>query len=161
MPTDVPFSWTKIHSDTKALCEDLKETGKEWKAVVAVTRGGMVPACIVARDLDIRELDTISVSSYDYQSQSEARIGKAPEGIEDGEGYLIVDDLSDTGKTFNALRQMFPKATFACVYVKPKGKATADYYVTEVSQDSWIYFPWEDQEFPPHIMDEIGSHLKA
>ena len=84
-----------------------------WKAVVAVTRGGMVPAMIVARELDLRIVETINVKSYDHQVQSDAKILKIPAQayVGDGDGILIVDDLVDTGKTFQAIRSSTPKHT--------------------------------------------------
>lgn len=160
MPTDFPVTWIDIHTTSKKLSALLKKTGKEWSRVIAVTRGGLVPACLVARDLDIRLIDTVSVKSYDHQTQSAAQVLKTPDGVGTGAGCLIVDDLSDTGNTFKALRQILPDATYACLYVKPQGKPYADVYPAEVTQDTWIYLPWEDQDFPPHIMDAIGGHLK-
>ena len=61
----------------------------------------------------------------------------------DGEDILVVDDLTDTGKTASEVRAMLPRAHFAAVYAKPKGVPTIDTFVTEVSQDTWIYFPWD------------------
>ncbi len=160
MPVDLPVSWQEIHCLAKDLSRKLAQSEKTWTRVIAVTRGGMVPACLVARDLDIRTIETISVKSYDHQSQSEAKVLHAPQDIGDGTGCLIVDDLSDTGNTFKAIRSLYPKATYACLHVKPDGKPMADYYAEETTQDTWIYLPWEDQDFPPHIMDKIGTHLK-
>jgi xanthine phosphoribosyltransferase len=113
--------------------------------VVAITRGGMAPAMIVARELDIRTVDTISIKSYDHQAQSDARVLKSPDvGIMgDGTGILIIDDLVDSGKTLEVVRAMFPKAHFATVYAKPKGRPQVDTFITEVSQDTWIFFPWD------------------
>ncbi|HBM12081.1 MAG TPA: xanthine phosphoribosyltransferase, partial [Rhodospirillaceae bacterium] len=61
----------------------------------------------------------------------------------DGEGWLIVDDLVDTGNTAKIVREMLPKAHFATVYAKPAGRPLVDTFVTEVSQDTWILFPWD------------------
>ena len=61
----------------------------------------------------------------------------------EGEGVLIIDDLVDTGKTAQIVRAMLPKAHFATVYAKPMGRPLVDTFVTEVSQDTWIYFPWD------------------
>lgn len=160
MPVDLPVTWNEIHCLSKTLCDNLRASGKTWDRLIAVTRGGMVPACLVAREMNIRVIDTISVQSYDHQAQSEAKVLKMPEGVGTGKNCLIVDDLSDTGNTFKALRQMLPDATYACLHVKPAGKPLTDYYATEVTQDTWIYLPWEDQDFPPHVMDAIGGHLK-
>ena len=141
-------SWDQIHRDARALAWRLDGQGPDngaWRAVVAITRGGMAPAMIVARELDIRVVDTISVKSYNHQEQTEASVIKAPQGeiMGDGTGILVVDDLVDTGKTLELVRRLYPKAHFATVYAKPKGKPMVDTYITEVSQDTWIFFPWD------------------
>ncbi|MCX7889264.1 MAG: xanthine phosphoribosyltransferase [Rhodobacteraceae bacterium] len=141
-------SWDQIHRDARALAWRLDGQGPDngaWKAVVGVTRGGLVPAAVVARELDIRVVDTIGVKSYEHQDQSEARVIKAPQAdlMGDGTGILVVDDLVDTGKTLELVRRLYPKAHFATVYAKPLGRPMVDTYVTEVSQDTWIFFPWD------------------
>ncbi|MEL6679114.1 MAG: xanthine phosphoribosyltransferase [Pseudomonadota bacterium] len=143
------ISWDQIHRDSRALAWRLENDGPgaggKWRAVVAITRGGMAPAMIVARELDIRVVDTISVKSYDHQHQSDAIVLKAPDGdmMGDGEGVLIVDDLVDSGKTLELVREHYPRAHFATVYAKPKGRPMVDTFITEVSQDTWIFFPWD------------------
>ena len=141
-------SWDQIHRDSRALAWRLDGRGPEdggWKAVVAITRGGMIPAMIVSRELDIRVVDTISVRSYSHQSQTEARVTKSPQEtlMGDGTGILVVDDLVDTGRTLELVRRLYPKAHFATVYAKPSGRPMVDTYITEVSQDTWIFFPWD------------------
>ena len=142
-------SWDQIHRDSRALAWRLDGQGPDagqWCGLVAITRGGMAPAMIVARELDIRTVDTISVKSYHHQAQGEAQVLKAPNAEmmgPDGEGILVVDDLVDSGKTLELVRQMYPKAHFATVYAKPKGRAQVDTFITEVSQDTWIFFPWD------------------
>jgi xanthine phosphoribosyltransferase len=141
-------SWDQIHRDARALAWRLQGQGPEdgnWRAVVAITRGGMAPAMIVARELDIRTVDTISVKSYSHQAQTEALVLKAPDAamMRDGHGILVVDDLVDSGRTLELVRALYPRAHFATVYAKPKGKPQVDTYITEVSQDTWIFFPWD------------------
>jgi len=104
-----------------------------------------VPAMIVSRELDIRVVDTISVKSYSHQAQKDAVVTKSPQAelMGDGTGILVVDDLVDTGKTLELVRSLYPKAHFATVYAKPQGRGQVDTYVTEVSQDTWIFFPWD------------------
>lgn len=136
-------SWDQMHRDARALAWRLD--GRDWKAVLAITRGGLVPAMIVARELDIRTIDTISVKSYHKQEQGGINVLKAPdpEVMGDGEGILVVDDLVDSGRTLEHVRSLYPKAHFVTVYAKPKGKPMVQDYVTEVSQDTWIFFPWD------------------
>jgi xanthine phosphoribosyltransferase len=142
------ISWDQIHRDSRALAWRLDGHGPDdgaWRAVVAITRGGMAPAMIAARELDIRVVDTISVKSYDNQSQSEAAVLKKPDDalMGDGTGILIIDDLVDSGKTLEIVRSLYPNAHFATVYAKPKGRPQVDTFITEVSQDTWIFFPWD------------------
>lgn len=141
-------SWDQIHRDSRALAWRLDGHGPDngaWRAVVAITRGGMAPAMIVARELDIRVVDTVCVKSYDHQSQTPPRLLKAPDAemMGDGEGVLVVDDLVDSGKTLELVRALYPKAHFATVYAKPKGRPMVNTFITEVSQDTWIFFPWD------------------
>jgi xanthine phosphoribosyltransferase len=142
------ISWEQIHRDSRALAwrlENIALKAGNWKTIVAVTRGGMVPSMIIARELDIRVVETISVKSYDHQVQTDASILKFPgkDYVGDGKGILIIDDLVDTGNTFHTIRKIYPKAHYAAVYAKPKGKPVIDSYITEVSQDTWIFFPWD------------------
>ncbi len=141
-------SWDQLHRDARALAWRLDGRGPDdgaWRAVVAITRGGMAPAMIVARELDIRTVDTISVKSYDHQTQSAARILKSPDMdvVGDGTGVLVIDDLVDTGRTLDVVRAHMPQAHIATVYAKPMAKDRVNSFVTEVSQDTWIFFPWD------------------
>jgi len=99
----------------------------------------------VARELDIRMVDTISVKSYNHQEQSEPHVIKSPDMnvVGDGTGILVIDDLVDTGRTLEVVRAAMPKAHIATVYAKPKGRPMVQTYITEVSQDTWIFFPWD------------------
>ncbi|SON56091.1 Xanthine phosphoribosyltransferase [Hartmannibacter diazotrophicus] len=148
-PKAFPVSWDQFHRDARALAWRLSGQG-EWSAIVCITRGGLVPAAIVARELGIRVIETVGVASYhEYKEQGSLQVLKPvdPEIIKLGEGggsqVLIIDDLVDTGATARVVREMLPKAHFATVYAKPKGRPLVDTFVTEVSQDTWIYFPWD------------------
>ena len=140
-----PVSWEQFHRDCRALAWRLAGQGP-WEAVVSVTRGGLVPAAIVARELDIRVIETVSVKSFhDYKTQGPLAVLKpiSPDIVALGAKVLIVDDLTDTGQTARAVRAMLPAAHYATVYAKPLGRPLVDSFITEVSQDTWIYFPWD------------------
>ena len=125
-----------------------------------MTRGGLVPAAIVARELDLHLIETICVSSYNHIQQGGLKVlkGVAPELVQKrGQGILIVDDLVDTGKTARVVRDLLPDAHFATVYAKPMGRPLVDTFITEVSQDTWIFFPWDTGlAFQPPIREEAG-----
>lgn len=147
-----PVSWQELHRDAKALAWRLNETNN-FDGVVAITRGGLVPAAIVARELEIRLIDTFCVASYDHMAKGDIKVLKGVQG--DGEGYLIVDDLVDTGATARVVREALPKAHFATVYAKPAGRPLVDTFVTEVSQNTWIYFPWDTEA--QYVAPIVGS----
>lgn len=141
-----PVSWEELHRNGKALAWRLLEM-PAFKGIVAVTRGGLVPAAIVARELNVRVMDTICCSTYDGLVRgSKVNVLKGADFVKDGgDGWLIVDDLVDTGVTAKVVRELLPKAHFATIYAKPAGRPLVDTFITEVSQDTWILFPW-DQE---------------
>jgi xanthine phosphoribosyltransferase len=148
-PKAFPVSWDQFHRDARALAWRLSGQG-QWQAIVCITRGGLVPAAIVARELGIRVIETVGVASYhEYREQGSLEVVKPVNtALIDmdgggGHGILIIDDLVDTGSTARVVREMLPRAHFATVYAKPKGRPLVDTFVTEVSQDTWIYFPWD------------------
>ena len=154
-----PVSWDQFHRDCRALSWRLNSVGP-FHAIVAITRGGLVPAAIVARELGIRVIDTVCIASYDHTRQGELQMLKgiseatAQLGEGNGKGLLIVDDLVDTGKTARMVREMLPSAHFAAVYAKPMGRPLVDTFITEVSQDTWIFFPWDlGLAFAPPMRD--------
>ncbi len=152
-----PVAWDQFHRDARALAWRISGAGP-FRAIVCITRGGLVPAAIVTRELGIRMIETVCIASYhDYQSQGQLKVIKevAPQLLTDGgEGVLVVDDLVDTGKTAKVVREMLPKSHIATVYAKPQGRPMVDTFVTEVSQDTWIYFPWDmGYTFQPPIRD--------
>ena len=143
-----PVSWDQFHRDARALAWRLAEKGP-FEAIVCITRGGLVPAAIVARELGVRHIETACVASYDHTKQGDLvmikEIGASIRAIGGGtgQGVLVIDDLTDTGKTAKMIRAMLPRAHFATVYAKPAGVPNIDTFITEVSQDTWIYFPWD------------------
>jgi xanthine phosphoribosyltransferase len=137
-------TWDQLHRDARALAWRLMPL-QPLKGIVAVTRGGLIPAAIIARELEVRFIESVSIVTYDEEAKGELQVTKPPTAAGDGSGFLIVDDLVDTGTTGRMVRAMLPKAHFACVYAKPAGKEVVDSFVTEVSQDTWILFPWDTE----------------
>ena len=157
-----PVGWDELHRNAKALAWRLLELGP-WNGIIAITRGGLVPAAIVARELDVRIIETVSTIGYHFDDKNPSRaaeiqIVKSPANVGNGEGWLVIDDLVDTGRTAEVLRRMLPKAHFAAVYAKPMGRPMVDTFVTEVSQDTWIYFPWDVE---PQFTQPIATRPRS
>jgi len=141
-----PVSWDMLHRDARALAWRLSTIGG-FSAIVAVTRGGLVPAGIVARELGIRVVETVCVASYHEEALRDTIEVLKPltETIlaRPSAEVLVIDDLVDTGATARCVREMLPSAHYATIYAKPQGLPEVDTFITEVSQDTWIHFPWD------------------
>jgi xanthine phosphoribosyltransferase len=95
--------------------------------------------------MNIRLVDTLCVRTYDDRIKGRAEILKTPDVATSvhGAGWLVVDDLVDSGETLRAARAILPEAYFATIYAKPDGLALADTFVRAVPQTTWIVFPWD------------------
>jgi xanthine phosphoribosyltransferase len=154
---EIIISWPELHRDARYLSRVLHDLG-EWKGIIAITRGGLVPAALVARELDVRLIDTVCVVSYGSGESggAEQRWLKTVQG--DGDGWLLIDDLVDTGRTAKAVRELLPRAHFAALYAKPLGRPIVDTFVKEFKQEKWIYFPWDiDYQFVSPIKSRRPS----
>lgn len=145
-----PVTWGQLHNDTRKLAQRLKFN--EWIGIIAITRGGLIPASIIATELNIRIIDTLCISSYvpakyEFQEKGALVVLKGGEEvsniIEHGKDWLLIDDLVDSGQTAKLARDLLPRAYFATLYAKPDGKETIDTFITEIPQDTWVVFPWE------------------
>jgi len=133
-------TWDMLQIHARKLAQRLLPA-EQWKGIIAVSRGGLVPGALLARELGIRHVDTVCISSYDHDNQRELTVLKRAEG--DGEGFIVIDDLVDTGGTAVAIREMYPKAHFVTIFAKPAGQPLVDDYVIDIPQDTWIEQPWD------------------
>lgn len=140
MSNKLVITWDSMQTYTRQLAQRLLPAS-QWQGIIAVSRGGLVPAAILARELGLRYVDTVCISTYDHDHQREMRLLKTAEG--DGAGFLIVDDLVDTGGTAEAIRGLYPKGKFVTICAKPAGKHLVDEYIVDVAQDCWIEQPWD------------------
>ncbi|WP_343192771.1 xanthine phosphoribosyltransferase [Buchnera aphidicola (Taiwanaphis decaspermi)] len=147
-------TWDKIQSYTRELSKKLLLI-KKWKKIIAVSRGGLVPSAILSRELNIRKVDTLCISSYDNNCKlKNIRVLKKPKG--NCKDIIIIDDLVDTGRTAKIIRKMYPKAFFVTIFAKPIKKHLVDYYIIDISQNTWIEQPWDmDFSYVPPLASQI------
>jgi xanthine phosphoribosyltransferase len=142
MPEFMKISYEEFEKDCRKLAENIRRRDRKITRMVAVARGGLVPACLLSQYLDIREIHAISLASYTGIDRcSEMRVISSP-AIEDGPENLFVDDLIDSGKTLEYLRKAFPKSCMAAVYAK-NPRLRPDIFAKETDPEVWIIFPWE------------------
>ena len=136
-------TWDMFQMHARKLSERLLPAS-QWKGIIAVSRGGLFPAAILARELSIRHVETVCIASYhDHNNQGELQVLHAAQVPNGGEGFIIVDDLVDTGNTARAIREMYPNAKFVTVFAKPAGAELVDDYVIDIPQNTWIEQPWD------------------
>ena len=138
----LPITWGDVQRDAVILAKTLSGLGR-WQGIIAVARGGLVPAALVARVLNIRLIETVSIAAYQGETLGAPQLLKPPSAAGDGDGWLVVDDLVDTGTTMRIVRTILPRAHIGVLYAKPTGRLFTDSFVREFPQESWIDFPWE------------------
>ncbi len=141
-PSKTKISWEQFERDARQLADMLHKAG-DVRGVVGIARGGLVATAIVTNALNLRDVKTVAITSYHGHQQMTAEVLGSVETIKDGEGWVFVDDLVDTGQTAKLIKKRYPSARFAVVYAKPEGKGLADFYVTNIPQETWLEFPWE------------------
>lgn len=147
------IDWFNVHRSCYELSRKIKKD-IDVDSIVAIAKGGLVPASILCHYLKPKTFHTIGVSTYDdrdrkddytiYQSLPPSFPTKEEENI------LIVDDLSDSGRTFGIVEKEICKNNYfncsiytATPYIKDHLEVKPDYYMTEFSSDVWLVFPWE------------------
>ena len=136
-------TWDMFQIHARKLSERLLPAS-QWKGIIAVSRGGLFPAAVLARELGLRHIETVCIASYhDHNNQGELQVLHAAQVPNGGEGFIVVDDLVDTGNTARAIRQMYPNAKFVTVFAKPAGAELVDDYVIDIPQNTWIEQPWD------------------
>ena len=144
MDDKIYISWDEFHQDVKTLCAKIKASGN-YDKIVAVSRGGLIPAGIAAYELGIRQTAVVNAATYiDGEHKQIESIDGSEQAGATNDKTLIIDGLADSGQTLRLLRQCFPQAKSAVVYVKPKGSSTADFFARAL-QDKWGVFPWDER----------------
>lgn len=140
--------------DLDALCDELagriKASGAEFDILIAIARGGFVPARILSDRLSFRNLTSMSMVFYEYDKRHENPIITYfdPACVR-GKKVLLVDDVSDSGKSLIMARKAIMDAGaksvhVATVHIKPGTLFMPDFYAGSI--DGWIEYPWEPRE---------------
>lgn len=136
-------SWDDVDRDARRLSRVLGPKGR-WRGIVAVARGGLVPAAMLAHALEIDAHDMVRIASYAAPAhRSDPRLLKGPQWAGDGAGWLVVDDLADSGATAQLIRRLLPAGHLAVFYAKPAGQPFVDTYLRAIEPEVWLDFPWE------------------
>ena len=142
MEDKIYITWQEFHQHSKLLAEKIKQDIPSVNQIVAISRGGLIPAGILSYELGVRNCNLINISRYDDNTQrNDADISISTTLSDLSSDTLIVDDLVDSGRTFDILKTLYPNAKKVCVYAKPKGVGSPDLYA-QALPDKWVVFPW-------------------
>lgn len=153
----VKYSWGRVHRACSNITKQIKNNNRMPTCVVSVARGGMVPGCIIANQMHLKQVYSIGLSSYKtghdgierpgvtdiYQDITSTTLSK-----HNGTCVpLIVDDISDRGGTFKHVVDMLQSKVDEIITVslvsKQETQFVPDYVYEHIPQDVWVVFPWE------------------
>ena len=140
-------TYEEMHEKAVKLGHLIKSKNINFEKMVVVSRGGFVPAAVVAYTLCIQDVDIVSIQSYIHREAGKAIVHRAPKTEEI---VLVIDDIVDKGGTAKALKEYMPNMHLAVIYAKPRGLPLASTYVEEITQDTWPVFPWDEEDKANH-----------
>ena len=127
-------SWELIDECVTDIAFHLKDTGKDFKGVYGIPRGGVILAVLLSHKLDLPYVE----NPYDYQ-------------LDD---FIVIDDIADTGQTLKFYEETFEKSYIVTIHEHEQSIVKPDYSVIDKG-DKWIVYPWETED-----SEEIQDYLK-
>ena len=169
-------SWSSFYSLSRRLCHRIHDAGYRPELIVAVGRGGYMPARIISDFLHILNLTSFKIEHYSGTQKKTSAVVRYPlaRGVA-GKKVLLVDDVCDTGDTFelagrHIMAHLEPEEVrSAVIHFKKTSSFIPDYYAKRMLKWRWIIYPWaaaEDisefirqMEPQPQTVEEIRQKL--
>lgn len=156
------LSWSDIIRLTLNICHQIRTSNFKPTTIIAILRGGLVPARIISDCLDINRFYVLGVSFYtDIATHSGRPVITQPLNVNlEGTYALLVDDVVDTGESIVIAKEHIMNlgardVKVVTLHKKPWAKFLPDYYIEET--DSWIVYPWEYYETIQRLEKKISD----
>lgn len=134
-------TWQEIEVLIEKLVRTMRRSGKKYDVVLAITDGGIIPARLIARELDVNHIQFILLRNKKLYAQDMVPLLK-------GRKYLIADDMYDTGNTFNKVFAMVKEFDCDFAFLMSRYKNSNASLVAKVlNHEKWIVFPWEEKRY--------------
>lgn len=145
------LSWLSIEAGVSMLMKRIADP-QAILGIIAIARGGLIPGAMLAHKLGIRNIVSLGIASYSTERKQGRMVplfsdGGLPRQLlrNEGKGWLIVDDLVDSGNSMQYAKRLLPEAKTAALMVKRNAAYRPDFYVSGAPADVWIIFPWEEK----------------
>jgi len=112
--------------------------------IFGLSRGGLIPSIIISNILNIRKVYSIGIKSYEDTAKGEFELYQIPE-LEDIDKVLVIDDISDTGDSLRAVKDIMQSKDIITVslHIKKESKFIPNVYGKQVNNNVWVVYPWE------------------
>ena len=133
------LDWDDIENLVKKTALKIKENNKNYDLIIGIKNGGIIPAKLISRELDINDIDFISVKMNQMFASSNFPRNKK---------YLLIDEIYDTGKTFFTVNKFFNsfEYDYACLISRYRIIDNNKIITGEIlNHNKWIVFPWENR----------------
>ena len=138
MTDNLYVGWKEIYKICLLMALQIGE--RNYKKIVGISRGGLIPGVIISHALDI-PFEPLQWQTRDGDLKDTLSI--ALKSTEDPNDILFVDDICDSGLTIKQIRKVFPESQWAVLYSK-KGEMGIDFTGERLYNNTqWLVFPWE------------------
>lgn len=161
------ISWTSVNRLARELAARIRKTGFRPETVVAIGRGGWVPARILCDCLNLTDLRSIRIVHYTAGAKMQRRASLV-EGLATdlaGNNTLLVDDVSDTGDTLvlarkHLLERSAGTVRIAVLHHKQTSSLRPDFFARRILRWRWLIYPWATTEDIGGFIDRLPIHPK-
>jgi len=139
-------SWDEYLRLINLLTARLKQ--ENFTSLIGVGRGGLIPSTIISHQLNL-PLGCLMASSYGVDNQQGDVLLSSFNFVKiNFHNVLIIDDICDSGKTLTAVRDKLKfefdlPVKIATIFLSEQSTIEPDYYVSKISKDTWVNFPYE------------------
>lgn len=149
MKEELNLTWADVEQGVNIIINRIGN--KKYDYVIGIANGGLIPATLIAKRLKLKTM-SVGLESYDGKDFKNvtlwSEINKRLYVLQQHGLCLLVDDISDSGKSFNYIKNAYLKneeilCDTASLVVKPKTSFMPDYFAMNVHTDTWVKFPWE------------------
>lgn len=163
------LSWSDVQELVDKVCAEIILSDIDISCIVGLSRGGLIPAVMIANQLGIREVYSYGLKSYNNE--------KSPESIKTyqyfhpeylhGQDILVIDDISDRGESLGYIKTKFESNSrdklniHTCTLtIKEHTDFIPTWFGSSIPNNCWVVFPWEADGLKPNNIKNENSNIR-